>query len=120
MRVLAVAVLVLPLAACTPAGPPRKTGPTLPATPAVPKCSSLFHAGKILPKPPEPGGVTCVNQAGATFAVAGRWCRDGTFLWQVDARTGAPEGWGVSGGMYHLGKAADDPGYAKAYNNCVG
>jgi hypothetical protein len=47
-------------------------------------------------------------------------CQDGRRLFQVDANTGAPAGWGFGGSAYReTADAATDRAYAAAYRKCT-
>lgn len=84
---------------------------------ALPRCSEVFVPGE--PIDDEAARAGCRDASGDVQIVGSFDCADGRRLWQVDASTGAPAGWGFSGEKY---KASDDPAndpeYAKAYASC--
>lgn len=99
----------------TEATTPAAAAPT--TAPALPKCSDLFKPGQKINQAKASGG--CLDPDGGAQMVGSHRCNDGRHLWQVDASTGAPAGWGFGDGKFTAVKdAASDPGYSKAYNAC--
>ncbi|GIE29973.1 hypothetical protein Ait01nite_030180 [Actinoplanes italicus] len=93
---------------------------SLPSAPALPACSEVFIPGKTVDEKKALAG--CLSTRGQVVAVGFFECQDGGVLFQVDASTGAPGGYGFGGKPYRVvtGEAAADKGYKKAYNTCVG
>lgn len=111
--------LMLAVAGC---GSDETSQPTAgtPLTPAPAKCSDVFQVGKKIDQNVANAG--CTDPDGGIHGVGAHRCNDGRHLWQVDASTGAPLGWGFGGDVYHASKTKDiaaDPAYKKAYDSCV-
>jgi len=84
---------------------------------ALPACKDVFLPGKVIDAKKAMNG--CKGPAGNTIFVGSFDCTDGRKLFQVDANTGAPAGWGFGNGKYRATKeAAADPAYSKAYGSC--
>lgn len=118
-RAVPAAMLLLALAAC---GTPDATTPaeaSAPTTPALAKCADVFKPGQVIDQKKAAAG--CLDPDGGAQSPGSFRCGDGRHLWQVDAATGAPAGWGFSGSKYRASKdAARDPAYTKAYASCNG
>jgi hypothetical protein len=126
-KLVAVLVVGIALAGCssgspdTPAGPATGTaGPRGGAAPSAGqvKCAELFVDGQRIDEARVRQG--CVNASGAMITVQEFPCRDGRYLFQLASTSGAPEGWGLGGDVYHAKSLASDPAYAAAYQACVG
>jgi hypothetical protein len=126
---LAAAVLFLASAAWfayqrtgqTPADPGAtvdRGAPTAPSTPAWPSCAEVFVPGRTIDE--EAALAPCRGPDGRLKAVGNFVCQDGRHLFQVDANTGAPGGWGFGGSAYReTADAATDRDYAAAYRECT-
>lgn len=123
---LAAAVLLFALAACSgqgeesvdevlgPAG-----GTAAPAQSLPPKCADVFVVGKPITIADVEG--TCTDPDGGIVVSGSHRCADGRRLFAISATSGAPEGWGFSGGVYTATRdAAADPAYRRAYEQCMG
>lgn len=102
------------------AGPAGGTMPAVVSQPPRPKCADVFVPGKRIAFPPAEAAKGCADPDGGINIVGSFRCGDGRHLFQVDAATGAPRGWGFDGEAYHAtpGEVASDAGYAKAYDEC--
>lgn len=110
---------VVLLAACSSneegTRPPTADG--VASTPALPKCAEVFKLGQKIDQDKAKGG--CLDPGGGVQLVGAHRCNDGRYLWQVDASTGAPAGWGFGNDVFVASKdAASDPAYSKAYEKC--
>lgn len=117
------------LAAC---GSPSTTGTptTAPASSTAPAanpsislpplCSDLFKEGQTVDYEAAKGG--CTDPDGNIYSAPYFRCNDGTHLFQIDAKSGAQNGYGFEGQPYVVvaGETAADKGYAKAYADCNG
>lgn len=113
---IALAAVLLVAACSSTPDAPTQAAPTFPTSPS---CSELFQPGK--PIDAKKASTGCTDGSGGSQVVASFTCNDGTHLWQVDARTGAPAGYGQDGKAYKAvrGEIAADAGYKKAYASCV-
>lgn len=110
-----------------PAAPPPTTAAPTTAAPVNPfaqafptegmaPCADVFRPGQVIDKDK---AKACLNPDGGIEVVGSFRCADGRYLYQADARTGAPKGWGFSGDVYHAAPdLATDPGYGAAYRAC--
>lgn len=98
------------------AGVTASSSPTL----AAPLCSDVFKVDAKID--PAKAAESCADARGGLHAVGSFECSDGRSLFQADANTGAREGWGFGGDVYHAarGPVADDATYSRAYHACVG
>lgn len=90
-------------------------------TVSAPKCVGSFTDGKIPADELVTGGSTrCIDPDGTLRVSGATRCADGRHLASVDARSGAPEGWWLTGEVFHAtsGPVAADPGYSAAYKAC--
>jgi len=117
------AALVGSLTACgggaevAPAGKTAAVASDTPAETVAPLCSDLFAIGQPIDFAKAKNG--CTDPDGTLNAPSYHRCNDGTHLWQIDAATGAPAGYGFDSEPYQAAKdAANDPGYGKAYDTC--
>lgn len=87
---------------------------------AMPACSEVFVPGKVVSATQVSAG--CKSPSGEVQYLGFFTCADGRLLFSLDARTGAPVGWGFSGGKYRAvsGEVAADPGYGRASETCKG
>lgn len=85
---------------------------------ALPDCSAVFIPGRTVDEATASAG--CKDPTGQVRYVGAFTCQDGRKLYQVDADTGAPAGYGFSGGKYKAvrGDVAADRGYGKATAAC--
>lgn len=125
-HVMGVAITLGALAGCSspaasPAPAPGQVTVNQPAetAPALPECAEVFVPGK-----PVDGALAlagCTNPAGTVQAIGGHDCQNGGKLWQVDANSGAPAGYGFEGKKYVAvkGETAADRGYKRAYDACM-
>lgn len=123
-RLLPAVVLLFALAGCgddpqPPAGP-AVTGFPMASQPPRPKCADVFTPGKKIVFPPDEAAKGCADPDGGINIVGSFRCGDGRHLFQADASTGAPRGYGFDGDVYHAteGEVASDSGYKKAYAAC--
>jgi hypothetical protein len=129
MRRALPAVLLLVLASCS-AEPEDGTsgdevigpaGGTSLAAPPRPKCAEVFVPGRKIVFPPDEAAKGCADPDGGLQIVGVRRCADGGHLFNVDAATGAPKGWGLDGQPYHASSNLDtDAEFGKAYDACNG
>lgn len=120
------AVALVALAGCSsspaPADPAADTVKVLEsaaaAQAALPLCSDVFVPGKPVDEKLALAG--CKSKRGVFQSVAFFECQDGGILFQIDASTGAPNGYGFGGKPYQAveGDSAADKGYKKAYHAC--
>lgn len=103
----------------TPAANPSAAAPSVQVnTPAAPACSTVFAAGKKIPK--DFAG-ECSDAQGQPWSVFGVDCNDGRKLYRVDPASGAAPGWGYSGGRYRADDTSkQDSKYFAAMNDCTG
>ncbi len=96
--------------------------PAWASPPVRPKCAEVFVPGKTIVFPPAEAAKGCADPDGGINVVGSFRCGDGRHLFQVDASSGAPRGWGFDGpgDVYHAsaGEVASDPGYSAAYDKC--
>ncbi|WIM97853.1 hypothetical protein ACTOB_001407 [Actinoplanes oblitus] len=87
---------------------------------AAPACAEVFVPGNVIDASKLKDG--CKDASGGIQFVGASNCADGSVLYQVDASTGAPAGWGVGGKKYRAakGEVAADPAYGKAVRDCNG
>lgn len=87
-------------------------------SPAWPRCSDVFQPGKKI----RVSGDTCTTASGGVYPMIPFDCADGGKLYQVDADSGAPAGWGRAGGTYVAarGDVNSDPKAAEAMQKCFG
>lgn len=124
--ILVVALLsVGGLAACSGDGPEPATGYQAPAavtstSPAPLPCTTAFQDGAV--PPVDDVHPTCADPDGTRVFIGAFRCVDGSHLATVSATSGAPDGWYLAGEAFHAveGDVADDPGYAEAYQTCMG
>jgi hypothetical protein len=85
---------------------------------ALPGCAEVFVPGKPVDEQLARAG--CKSKRGVVQFVGFFECADGGILFQVDATTGAPNGYGFGGKPYRVvkGESAADKGYKKAYEAC--
>jgi hypothetical protein len=88
------------------------------AASALPTCSEVFVPGHAVDEKKALAG--CLSKRGVVQGIGFFECNDGTVLFQVDASTGAPNGYGFGGKKYVTvkGESAADKGYKKAYQAC--
>lgn len=87
---------------------------------ALPACTQLFASGKVIEEKKVLDGC---KAPGETIAIVPYiQCASGRKLFQLDATTGAPKGYGFGGGKFRsvAGDIAADAGYAKAFAACSG
>jgi hypothetical protein len=85
----------------------------------VAACKDIFATGKIIDDAKAKSG--CKSPNGQLQILGYIDCSNGKTLYSVDARTGAPVGWGYGGEKFHAVKdIAADAGYGKAYQACNG
>jgi hypothetical protein len=83
-----------------------------------PTCAEVFDPGRLIDE--KVALAPCQDPDGKLKAVGNFVCVDGRYLFQVDASTGAPAGWGFGGRAYReTTDAATDPDYAAAYRDCT-
>jgi hypothetical protein len=87
---------------------------------AMPACADVFVPGKAIDEKKALGG--CKSTRDQIQYIGNFECNDGRVLFQVDAATGAPNGYGFGGGKYVkvAGETAANRGYAKATAACNG
>ncbi|NUT31526.1 MAG: hypothetical protein HOV79_00475 [Hamadaea sp.] len=85
---------------------------------AMPKCADLFQPGKIIDDLKGRNG--CKDPDGSIVWTGWGRCDDGRHLFTVDASSGAPEGWGFGGDVFHAGKTPGDKGFSRDYKACNG
>jgi hypothetical protein len=101
-------------AAAAPGGDASAASPSA----AWPSCDAVFVPGEEIDT--DRALAPCRDPAGGLVAVGNFRCSDGRRLFQVDASTGAPAGWGFGGAAYReTADAASDPAYAAAYSECT-
>lgn len=103
-------------------GDPAGAAPGTAASPSAaawPPCAEIFAPGRVIEE--EQALAPCRDPDGGLKAVGNFRCTDGRRLFQVDANTGAPAGWGFGGTAFQeTADAASDPAYAAAYRECTG
>ncbi|MBA3488359.1 MAG: hypothetical protein H0T78_02255 [Longispora sp.] len=77
----------------------------------------MFKVGQVID--PAKANAGCLDSSNVLNSIGSFDCTDGRRLWQVNPRTGAPDGWGFGGDVYRAGHAATDPAYATAYSVCL-
>ena len=88
------------------------------SAPQGPDCRTVFVVGQVIDA--AKGKAGCTDPNGGVQVPGSFTCSDGRELFQVDANTGAPAGWGFSGGKFTASKeAATDPKYHAAYEKCT-
>jgi hypothetical protein len=97
--------------------PVLTTGQAQASLATLPQCSDMFQPGRSIHAPAV--GPQCADPDGKWVVVGSFRCADGRHLWQVDASTGAPAGYGFDGRPYQRGTSSD-PGYSVAYATCHG
>ncbi|MET7401616.1 hypothetical protein ABZS66_49870 [Dactylosporangium sp. NPDC005572] len=127
-RTLPAVALLFVLAGCgdDPAAPGGTGGTGGGAAPAAgksrPKCADVFQPGKKIVYPSAEGAQGCADAKGDVRVMTGFECRDGRFLFQIDASTGAKPGYGYRDGTYQAIAGTDvtgDEGYQQAYEACT-
>lgn len=123
-HVMGFAIALGTLAGCSSPDPATAPGPVtvnqpVESAPVLPACAEVFVPGK-----PVEGALAlagCTNPAGTVQVIGGHDCQDGGKLWQVDASSGAPAGFGFEGKKYVAvkGEVAADRGYKRAYDACM-
>jgi hypothetical protein len=100
-------------------GPATINTPLAESAPALPTCAEVFVPGKPVDEQLARAG--CLSARGQVVAVGFFECQDGGILFQVDASTGAPNGYGLGGKPYRVvkGESAANRGYKKAYQACM-
>lgn len=106
-----------------PSAQPSTSAAAASSTPAPngpPLCSDLFVEGQPIDYEAAKGG--CSGPDGMLYAASAFSCNDGTHLWQIEAKTGALNGYGFDDQPYIVveGDTASDKDYAKAYAKCNG
>lgn len=102
---------------------PSVSASSVAAGSAVPSCATVFADGQVpaIPDPQRADQAQCLNPEGTTVILSGTKCADGTYLYSVDASSGAPAGWYTAGKAYNVVKdLTTDPGYNAAYTKCQG
>lgn len=104
----------------TPQATTAETSAAAPSPSGPPQCADLFVEGQPIDFAAAKGG--CTDPDGGLHSASFFRCNDGTHLWQLDAKTGAPNGWGFDDQPYVVvaGDTASDKDYAKAYAKCNG
>ena len=123
--VLAVVLLAAAgLTACSGDGSVPSVGyqapPTTTTSPALIPCVTAFQDGAV--PPVDDVHPRCADPDGTTVFIGAFRCVDGSHLASVSPTSGAPEGWYLASEPFHAveGKVAEDPGYAAAYETCMG
>ncbi len=116
---MVVAAVLATAAGCTSKPAEMQVNAPVQTQPPLPACAEVFKPGQPVDKAKASAGCTDPN-GGVQFV--GVTCNDGTMMWQVDAKTGAPGGYAQEGKPYTEvnGDPAADPGYKTAYEACNG
>jgi hypothetical protein len=80
-------------------------------------CAQVFRAAQVIAKGFDGA---CANAGGKLQLVPVFACKDGRKLFQIDASTGAPSGWGYAGAKYKATDPTGDPAYSTAVQKCLG
>lgn len=85
---------------------------------ALPACKDVFVPGKAVDEQVARAG--CKSPRDVVQFIGFFECQDGGILFQVDASSGAPNGYGFGGKPYRVvkGESAADKGYKRAYQAC--
>lgn len=89
------------------------------AQPSAPACAEVFVPGKTVDI--KGADFACKDPDGTVNFLTSWRCNDGKHLWQVDASSGPPAGYGFEGEPYQKAASndvANDPGYGRAYDRC--
>lgn len=120
-HVMGVAIALATIGGCSSPGPAQVTmNAPVESAPALPACAEVFQPGKVVDEVLATAG--CTSPRGITQFVGFFECQDGGILFQVDANTGAPGGYGFGGKQYRVvkGDPAADKSYKQAYKTCLG